>query len=148
MLGYPPGTDPPGADTPFPPGAGHAGRYGQRAGGTHHTGMQSCNSCYSICLPLDAVHNFDTWQANSPLQGAGRHLRVTRHMLHSFAFSRQLSGSNFTSSTSGHSLCKLPGSPLNQYSSTTLGVPVSSAYCNHWRLCLTVVTVLNEVAAR
>ena len=25
-----------------PPGAEHAGRYGQRAGGTHPTGMQSC----------------------------------------------------------------------------------------------------------
>ena len=26
-----------------PPGAEHAGRYGQRAGGTHPTGMQSCS---------------------------------------------------------------------------------------------------------
>ena len=37
---------PPTADTPqsrhLPPGAEHAGRYGQRAGGTHPTGMQSC----------------------------------------------------------------------------------------------------------
>ena len=31
---------PPGADTP--PGAEHAGRYGQHASGTHPTGMQSC----------------------------------------------------------------------------------------------------------
>ena len=68
----PPGADPPGADTPpeqtsprtdtprsrhpsgadtpeqtplprgDPPGAEHAGRYGQRTGGTHPTGMQSC----------------------------------------------------------------------------------------------------------
>ena len=30
-----------GPATP-PPGAKHAGRYGQRAGGTHPTGMQSC----------------------------------------------------------------------------------------------------------
>ena len=30
-----------GADTPLPP-AEHAGRYGQHAGGTHPTGMQSC----------------------------------------------------------------------------------------------------------
>ena len=30
---------PPGAD---PPTAEHAGRYGQRTGGTHPTGMQSC----------------------------------------------------------------------------------------------------------
>ena len=48
----PPGSRPPrsrhpqeqtpllGADTA--PGAEHAGRYGQRAGGTHPTGMQSC----------------------------------------------------------------------------------------------------------
>ena len=36
---------PPGADTTWeqtPPGAEHAGRYGQHAGGTHPTGMQSC----------------------------------------------------------------------------------------------------------
>ena len=51
---HPPGGDPPGGDpheetlpevTPWeetpPPGAEHAGRYGQRAGGTHPTGMQS-----------------------------------------------------------------------------------------------------------
>ena len=31
---------PPGADLP---GAVHAGRYGQQAGGMHPTGMQSCN---------------------------------------------------------------------------------------------------------
>ena len=38
---------PPGPGTPrdqAPPGAEHAGRYGQRAGGTHPTGMQSCIS--------------------------------------------------------------------------------------------------------
>ena len=44
---HPPGPDtPPGADTPRtrypPPRAEHAGRYGQRAGGPHPTGMQSC----------------------------------------------------------------------------------------------------------
>ena len=44
----PPGSrHPPGADTPLPPeqtppSAEHAGRYGQHAGGTHPTGMQSC----------------------------------------------------------------------------------------------------------
>ena len=48
-----PGTHSPGANTPpgadpsgtryTPPGAEHAGRYGQRAGGTHPTGMQSCS---------------------------------------------------------------------------------------------------------
>ena len=37
----PPGTrHPPGPGTP--PSAVHAGRYGQQAGGTHPTGMQSC----------------------------------------------------------------------------------------------------------
>ena len=50
MLGYHP---PPAPGTPsdqafpgpgnLPPEAEHAGRYGQRAGGTHPTGMQSCN---------------------------------------------------------------------------------------------------------
>ena len=34
MLGYPPGA--------APPTTVHAGRYGQQAGGTHPTGMQSC----------------------------------------------------------------------------------------------------------
>ena len=43
----PPGKrHPPGADTPWDetpaPCAVHAGRYGQQAGGTHPTGMQSC----------------------------------------------------------------------------------------------------------
>ena len=47
-----PGTHPPGPDTPQtrhppepgtpPPGAEHTGRYSQRAGGMHPTGMQSC----------------------------------------------------------------------------------------------------------
>ena len=35
---------PPAADTP--PGAEHAGRYGQRTGGTHPSGMQSCPKCF------------------------------------------------------------------------------------------------------
>ena len=43
----PPGADtPPRADPPRsrhpPPGAVHAGRYGQQAGGTHPTGMHTC----------------------------------------------------------------------------------------------------------
>ena len=48
--GHPPGQVPPGQVPPgqVPPRAGtppstvHAGRYGQQAGGTHPTGMQSC----------------------------------------------------------------------------------------------------------
>ena len=56
MLGYHPtpreqtpplDKAPPWEQTPprsrHPPGAEHAGRYGQRAGGTHPTGMQSCS---------------------------------------------------------------------------------------------------------
>ena len=44
----PPEQEPPGSRHPPPgpgtvPGAEHAGRYGQRAGGTHPTGMQSCS---------------------------------------------------------------------------------------------------------
>ena len=49
MLGYtqttPPPTPEPEAGTPRPdqtPSTVHAGRYGQQAGGTHPTGMQSC----------------------------------------------------------------------------------------------------------
>ena len=43
-TGHPPQTryPPPGSrHHPPPPGAEHAGRYGQRAGGTHPTGMES-----------------------------------------------------------------------------------------------------------
>ena len=61
----PPGRQPPGqtpplgqtptwADTPPwqtpPPCAAHAGRYGQQAGGTHPTGMQSCFSRCFTCV--------------------------------------------------------------------------------------------------
>ena len=55
-LDTPPGCGPPpwprhplGADTPreqTPPEAVHAGRYGQRAGGMHPTGMQSCGKYF------------------------------------------------------------------------------------------------------
>ena len=38
----PSGTMQPPWDHAPPPGTEHAGRYGQRAGGTHPTGMQSC----------------------------------------------------------------------------------------------------------
>ena len=38
MLGY----NPPPNTRQTPPGTVHAGRYGQQAGGTHPTGMQSC----------------------------------------------------------------------------------------------------------
>ena len=40
------GTHPPGAGTP--PGTEHARRYGQRAGGMHPTGMQSCSFHFFI----------------------------------------------------------------------------------------------------
>ena len=49
----PPGNrHPPGADTPLGsrhPSPEHAGRYGQCAGGTHPTGMQSCYTGLSFC---------------------------------------------------------------------------------------------------
>ena len=47
----PPEQTPLGADTPqsrTPPGPEHAGVYGQRAGGRHPTGMQSCLEIYFI----------------------------------------------------------------------------------------------------
>ena len=51
--GTPLGTSPSPPSRPPPPdqaspGAQHAGRYGQRAGGTHSTGMQSCQQGGSI----------------------------------------------------------------------------------------------------
>ena len=39
---------PPRTIHPPPPGTEHAGRYGQRAGGTHHTEMQSCLFTYIL----------------------------------------------------------------------------------------------------
>ena len=38
-----------------PPAAEHAGRYGQRAGGTHPTGMQSCFSTLIVHLFLISI---------------------------------------------------------------------------------------------
>ena len=62
----PPWSRPPGADTPWSrcppeqtPPQDHAGRYGQRAGGTHPTGMQSCveNVCtHAQCLGLQFIY--------------------------------------------------------------------------------------------
>ena len=48
-AGTPPGADPHRTGTPQsrPPGAEHAGRYGQCTGGTHPTGMQSCSMASS-----------------------------------------------------------------------------------------------------
>ena len=52
----PPGSrHPPRADTP---GTEHAGRYGQRAGGTHPTGMQSC---YYICASFISLRFYVRW---------------------------------------------------------------------------------------
>ena len=62
----PPRSDTPtGTRQPPPPGAVHAGRYGQQAGGIHSTGMHSClkpvcsfnglSNCgfhLSVCLPV------------------------------------------------------------------------------------------------
>ena len=43
---------PPGADSP---GAQHAGRYGQRVGGTHPTGKQSCDNYVANQLIFSSV---------------------------------------------------------------------------------------------
>ena len=61
----PPEQTPPGADTPPPPEqTEHAGRYGQRAGGTHPTGMQSCywnainrNSILQIIITHESTYS-------------------------------------------------------------------------------------------
>ena len=42
MLGYHPPDQTPPPHQAHPHGAEHTGRYGQRAGGMHRTGMQSC----------------------------------------------------------------------------------------------------------
>ena len=54
---HPPGSrhpPTPEADTP-PPCSGHAGRYGQQAGGTHLTGMHSCYLYFSTLQSSLAV---------------------------------------------------------------------------------------------
>ena len=54
---YPPDQVHPRQDQVHPPGAEHAGRYGQRAGGPHPTGMQSCQHlCLSRCLAMLTHH--------------------------------------------------------------------------------------------
>ena len=54
-------TPSPGADTPLwvdpgvpprPPGAVHAGRYGQEAGGRHPTGM---HTCFKVCTHVKQI---------------------------------------------------------------------------------------------
>ena len=40
-------------DQVHPPGAVHAGRYGQQAGGTHPTGMHSCSEFRILCFMGD-----------------------------------------------------------------------------------------------
>ena len=59
MLGYNPPSrhpprsrQPPSKQTTPPPPADHAGRYGQRAGGTHPTGMQSCWSSSTVVFQV------------------------------------------------------------------------------------------------
>ena len=47
---------PPGPDTPL--SAEHAGRYGQHAGGTHPTGMQSCSFCVCVGGGGDSIPTF------------------------------------------------------------------------------------------
>ena len=49
---------PPGADTP--PGAVHAGRYGQQAGGTHPTGMHTCSLLALQTMLTFYLHRFPT----------------------------------------------------------------------------------------
>ena len=51
----PPGAAPPGADPP--PATNHAGRYSQRADGTHPTGMQSC---LLTSFHFDSIYYDDT----------------------------------------------------------------------------------------
>ena len=64
---HPPRADiPPGPGTPplpgpgTPPRAEHAGRYGQRAGGRHPTGMQSCCCRNNVCSgPCSGTRDVD-----------------------------------------------------------------------------------------
>ena len=62
----PPGEHTPPEQTPPPPGAEHAGRYGQHAGGTHPTGMQSCDESYF---------------GNQPLQVPSLHQHCSKYLL-------------------------------------------------------------------
>ena len=61
---HPPGADPLEANTspsrPLPPGAVHAGRYGQQAGGTHPTGMHSCVRFFILANSLLTLPGSDS----------------------------------------------------------------------------------------
>ena len=75
----PPRSRPPGAD--ILPRAEHAGRYGQGAGGTHSTGMQSC--FFSIITAILII----TW--NMPLINLilfFEKIHTVYHILFSFRF--------------------------------------------------------------
>ena len=76
---YPPrpGTPPGPGTPPQPPGAEHAGRYGQHVGGTHPTGMQSCclmhlgqfcNILHSVCIEVLTQETWQTFVYKSILQ--------------------------------------------------------------------------------
>ena len=54
-----PGTPSGPGTPPTPPGAVHAGRYGQQAGGTHPTGM---HSCFIVSSKLLAMMQFKNLQ--------------------------------------------------------------------------------------
>ena len=57
MLGYTPREQTtPQEHTPPPPGAVHAGRYGQQVGGTNPTGTYTCfrSICQSFCLRVES----------------------------------------------------------------------------------------------
>ena len=63
---------PPGTKYTPPPGAEHAARYGQRAGGTHPTGMQTCfiycNRSIKIKLLVNVNLYYEVkWTGSFPL---------------------------------------------------------------------------------
>ena len=51
-----------------PPGAVHAGRYGQQAGGTHPTGMHSCFICHSQS-PAKSHLSYHSYSVNDQVLG-------------------------------------------------------------------------------
>ena len=62
-----------------PPGAVHAGRYGQQAGGTHPTGMHSCRNNHLLRLVLGR-----NWGFEAGLNGGPRISNITWQMQNYF----------------------------------------------------------------
>ena len=168
MLGYPPGIDPPEqtptrsrhpsrADTPSPQSRHPLPRVQSMLGDTANArAVRILLECNLVIHVIQSAYHLTQFTTVTP--GRRTHpskvqadtlewpdmcyillhflSTVVRYQFYTFNFWTQFMQITRFSSQSVF---------LYHIGSTT---PVYSAYCNHWRLCITVVTVLNEVVAR